>query len=148
MTNILTVERQATLVATALMCSLPLQRVSVTLPKTAPTKSLDWEHPYTTTGCIPSHIITTTIETDHSPLTTDTTTEVALTGHNNTTNPTTTKALATTRDTYHFPSNHHSSLHYPCLTDALSSNTCTRTHHTSINVTFLDNVTFPLQSLC
>ena len=42
-------------------------------------------------------------ERNHSPLTTDTTTGDALTGHDHTTNPTATEALATTKDTHPDP---------------------------------------------
>ena len=74
-----------------------------TLPKTAPTKSLHWEHLATTTGHISGHITATTIKTDHSPLTTDTATEDTSTSHDHTTDPTVTKAVATTKDKQHTP---------------------------------------------
>ena len=103
MTNVLSVERQATLVITVLMCSITIVRSSATLPKTAPMKSLHWEHLATATDHIPSHAMTTTIEIDHSPLTTDTAMEDTLTGHDHTTDPTVTKALATTEDMHPAP---------------------------------------------
>ena len=75
MTNVLSAERQATLVATALWVTTA--KSLDTLPKTAPTKSLHLETP-----ChVPGHVMTTTIETDHSPLTTYTALVDALTSH-------------------------------------------------------------------
>ena len=101
MTDVLPAERQATLVITALMCSVTTIKSLATLSKTAPTKSLHWEYLATTTGCIHGHIMITTIETGYSPFTTDTAREDALTGHDHTTNPTTIEDLATTKDTSH-----------------------------------------------
>ena len=57
MTSVLCVERQATLVATALMCSVTTAKNSATFPKTALTNSLHWEHFTTTTGHIPGHML-------------------------------------------------------------------------------------------
>ena len=58
--------------------------------------------------------MTTTIETDNSPLTTDTATEDTLTFHDHTTDPTVTEALATTEDMHPTPPfTHCSSSHYP-----------------------------------
>ena len=47
--------------------------------------------------------MTTAIETDHSPLTTDTAMEDTLSGHDHFTDPTVTEALATTEDTHPAP---------------------------------------------
>ena len=95
MTNVLSAEVQATLVATVPMCSVTTAK---SLAKTATTKSLHSEHLATTTGHIPSHVMTTTIEMDNSSLTTDTTMEDTMTNHNHTTNITAIEALAATKD--------------------------------------------------
>ena len=50
-----------------------------------------------------SHARNTNIETDHSPLTTDTATADALTSHDCITNPTATEVLATTEDMHPVP---------------------------------------------
>ena len=131
------------LVTTALMCSVTTAKNLATLPKTALTKCLHQEYLITGTGGVPGCIMTTTIETDHSPLTTDTATEDALTSYDHTTDPTTTEALATIKDMHPTP---HPPIAAVCTilwpTGALS-NTHARTHHTGITTTHLDNATFP-----
>ena len=77
MTDVLSAERQATLVTNAMMCSVTTVKSSATSPKNVLTKSLHWGHLATTTGYIPGCIMPTTIETDYSPLTTDTAMEGA-----------------------------------------------------------------------
>ena len=102
-TNVLSAERQTTLVTTALKCSVTTVKGLATSPMTALTKLLHQEHLITTTGCIPGHTKTTTIETDHNPLTTDTVTEDASASYNHTTDLTVTEALATTKDVHPTP---------------------------------------------
>ena len=84
----------------------------------------------------------TTIETDHSPLTTDTTTEDALNGHNHTTDPTMTEAQATTKDMHPAPHPNTRAVDTILqLTDTLGK-THAMKHPTSITVTHLDDDTF------
>ena len=85
------------------MCSVTNAKGLATSPKTVPTNSLHQEHLITTAGHIHGYTMTTTIEADHSPLTTDTAMVDASTGHNHTTISTITEALATTKDTHLLP---------------------------------------------
>ena len=141
MTHDLYAERQATLVATALIHSVTTAKAVATLPKTAPEESLHWKHLTTTTGCIPSYVTITTIQTNHSPLTRDT--EDTLTSHDYTTDPVMPEVLATTEETH--PTLHPTTIAVSTilqLTDT-TDNTPARTHHTGITTTHLDHATFP-----
>ena len=114
MTDVLSVVRQATLVATALMHRAITAKSLATSPKTVLTKSLLWEHISFITGHVPKQVMTTTVGTDHSPLTVDAAKEDALTSQDHTTDPTMAEALATIdTDKSHLPSNHFSSSCYP-----------------------------------
>ena len=142
MTDALSVERQSTLVTIALRYSVTTVMVSAILPMIALTKSLHWGHLSTITGHIPSHVTTTTIETDNSPLTTDTMMKDALTSHDHNTNPTMTETLATTKDMYPTPHPTTTVVHsVPQLTGTLG-NTHIGTHHTGITMPHVDHTTF------
>ena len=79
MTDVLFVARQVILVATAPMHSVINVVVLVILPRNAQRK-FHQEHLVTMIDCTPTHGMTTTAGTNHSPLITDTAKDDALIG--------------------------------------------------------------------
>ena len=102
MTDILYAARQVIFVTTAPICSVITAMVLATLPSSVQRKYPHQEHHTTMTDHNPNHIMTTALETDHSPFITDTAKEVTFIGH--TTDLIMTEAPATIRGMHATPS--------------------------------------------
>ena len=138
MTGVLYAPSQATLVTTALICSVLTAKTLATLPRTVQIRSPLQEHHFTKRGHAPNPV-----GTDPSCLNTDTAKEAALTGHDHSANATMAEAPATIGGTH--PTPHPTNIaayNTHQLTDALG-NTLTGTQHTGTTVTHLRHATSP-----